>query len=253
MARQWAKQRQIYYGAGVAAFILLILAPVIYNAVHQDPTCFDGKQNQGETAIDKGGPCTLLDENAVQPLSIMWARSFEIRDGVHSAVAYVENTNRGSGINSITYQIKLYSENSLLIAERFGRVSLLPGMVTPILETNIKTGTRKVVRTVFQFLDREVWVKMQNPARDIEVYNEVLTSADVVPTVTAKVVNAGVTTKSNVVFIATVFDTTGNAIATSRTFIERLKPTEERELVFTWPSPFTLPVARIDIVPLMAP
>jgi len=253
MANSWARRRQVYYGLGVAVFIIMIFAPIAYNIIHEEPTCFDGKQNQGETSIDKGGPCKLLDERAVQPLSVMWVRPFKVRDGMYSAVAYIENANKSSGIESITYQLKLYSENSLLIAERFGKVAILPGMVTPILETNINVGNRKVVRAVFQFVNREVWVDMQNPTLGIKVSEERVIDKDTRPTVSANVTNTGVVDKSDVVFIATVFDTAGNAFATSRTYIEKLGAGQTQQVVFTWPEAFTLPVARIDIIPLMAP
>lgn len=243
----------MYYGAGVAAFLLLIFVPIAIVLIHEDPTCFDGKQNQEETGIDKGGPCKLLDEMAQQPLSVLWARAFGVRDGVYSAVAYVENPNPNSGIKSMTYQFKLYSERNILLAERFGRVPILPGKIIPILETNIKTGNRKVVRAFFQFLGREVWIEMYDPTKELEIYDETLSNLDSTPRIDAKIKNAGVGEKNEVVLIATVFDTVGNAFATSRTFVENIKPGEEQPIAFTWPEPFALSAARIDIIPLMVP
>ncbi len=253
MASSWAKRRQIYYGVGVFIFILLIIIPITYAILHESPTCFDGKLNQGETSIDKGGPCTLLDESTLQPLKVLWTRPFKVRDGVYNTVAYIENTNKNSGIESVVYQVKLYGENNFLIAERFGEVPILPSMVIPIIETNIKTGNSNVVRSVFQFVEEEIWVKMDNPTDEIIVANETLTNTDTTPTVRANVKNTSIKNKSQIIFITTIFDTSGNAFASSRTFIESLGPNAERQIVFTWPEPFVLPVARVDIVPLMAP
>ncbi len=249
----WAKQRQMYYGAGVVAFLLLIIVPTTLIILHEDPTCFDGKQNQKETAIDKGGPCKLLNENTLDPLSVEWARSFAVRDGVYNAVAYVENSNPKSGIESMTYQFKLYSERNVLIAERFGRVAVLPGRVMPILEANIGTGNRKVVRTFFQLLDKEIWVQMYDPTSELNITDEVVLDVESKPHVDALITNAGVVEKKDIVLIATVFDSLGNAFATSRTFVENIKPEEVKAISFIWSEPFATTAARIDISPLMVP
>lgn len=244
---------QIYYGAGVAVFLLIIIIPTVFFMVYKEPTCFDGKQNQEETGVDKGGPCKLLDENTLEPLKILWARAFSVREGTYSAVAYIENPNPKSGIESMTYQFKLYNEGNILIAERFGRVPILPGRVMPILEAGINTGKRKVVRAFFQFIDREVWVEMSDPTEELEIYDEAISNTDSAPRIDAKIKNTGVGDKNEIVLIATVFDSVGNAFATSRTFVENIKPEEEKIISFTWPKPFVLEAARIDISPLMVP
>ncbi len=249
----WAKQRQIYYGTGVAVFLLLIIVPILYFTLHKEPTCFDGKQNQGEISPDKGGPCKLLDERVQQPLSVLWTRSFEIRDGVYSALTYIENPNPKSGIELITYQFKLYDEQGVLLAERFGRVPVLPGRVMPILETNIETGNRNVVRTIFQFMDDEVWVEMQDPTKELKLVDSILSNASSQPRIDATLKNTGVGTRGQVVLVATVFDTVGNAFAASRTFVDSIKAGGEKQVAFTWPNPFALPVARIDVSLLMVP
>ncbi len=253
MSNSWAKQRQMYYGIGVAVFLLLIIIPTLYFSLHKEPTCFDGKQNQGEISIDKGGPCKLLDERTQQPLSVLWTRSFEIRDGVYSALTYIENPNPKSGIELMTYQFKLYDERGVLLAERFGRVPILPGRVVPILETNIDVGNRKVVRTIFQFLDDEVWIEMQDPTKELKVVDSMLSNEDTTPRIDATLKNRGVSTKGQVILIATVFDTVGNAFAASRTFVDSIKSGEEKTVTFTWPNSFVLPVARIDVSLLMVP
>ncbi len=249
---EWAKRRQIYYATGVFLLFTAIISPFIWKLIHHKPTCFDGIQNQGETSVDKGGPCKLLDERVQKPLLILWSRAFKIRPGLYSTVAYIENPNPKSGILSIPYHFKLYNSENILIAERFGNVPILPGRVMPILETGIETGNRDVARVTFQFLRKEVWVKMFDESKKIDVYDEVFKPGKI-PRVDAKTKNSDVIPKKNVIFVATLFDEVGNALASSRTYLERMEPDKEYEISFTWPKPFKISPTRIDVQPLIAP
>lgn len=249
----WARKRQLMYGSGVILFFVAIFAPIVFVSVYEPPSCFDGKLNQGETAIDRGGPCQLLDERTLQPHAVLWARSFAVRDGFYNAVAYIENPNQEAGVYDAAYQFKLYDERNILIAERFGRVPIFPGKVFPIFESRIDTGNRVPVRTFFSFVNEFVWERMQDPTLGITILNEKLSDTDTTPRIDAVVRNNTVVPREDVVIIATVFDPAGNAIASSRTFVERIEPNETLPIAFTWPHRFSSSVARIDIVPLALP
>jgi hypothetical protein len=54
-------------------------------------------------------------------------------------------------------------------------------------------------------------------------------------------------------FVAVVFDTAGNAFATSQTALDRLDPGVARTIAFTWPSGWKYVVGRIDILPVSVP
>ncbi len=58
----WASRRRTTYLTGVILFFVVIIGgPVAYLILSVAPTCTDGTQNGGETGIDIGGPCPLLD------------------------------------------------------------------------------------------------------------------------------------------------------------------------------------------------
>lgn len=243
----------MYYAAGVLGVFLLVTIPVVFNALYEPASCFDGKQNQGETAIDRGGPCALLDVSRLEPHAVLWARSFAVRDGFYNAVAYIENPNQNAGVFDAGYQFKLYDSRNVLVAERSGRVPIPPGKVFPIFESRIDTGNRIPVRTIFSFTNTFNWERMRDPVEGIQVSNERLSGQNSAPRLDAELYNTTTIDKQNVVVIATIFDTAGNAIAASRTIVPRLLPNEREAIAFTWPHPFTTPVARIDIVPLAVP
>lgn len=249
----WAKNRQIMYGTGVFLFFFVIIAPIVFFSVYKPPSCFDGKLNQTETAIDRGGPCQLLDTNYVQPHAVLWSRTFPVRDGFYNAVAYIENPNQAAGVYDAAYQFKLYDERNILIAERFGRVPVFPGKVFPIFESRIDTGNRVPVRTFFSFVSDFTWERMEDPTLGISIINEKLSGVETSPRIDAVVRNNTVLAKEDVVIITTLFDPAGNAMASSRTLVERIVPNEEIPIAFTWPHPFSADVARVDIVPLALP
>ncbi|PCI30559.1 hypothetical protein COB52_01525 [Candidatus Kaiserbacteria bacterium] len=250
---QWARRRQTMYAGGIFLFLFFTITPYILITSYDKPTCFDGKKNQGEVSVDLGGPCTLLDESTVIPHTILWARTFEVRDGFYNAVAYIENPNQEAGVKDAVYQFKFYDAQNVIIGERFGRVSVPPGKVFPIFESRIDTGKRIPVRTFFSFVNDFAWEKMQDSARGITINNTRISNANTSPRIDADVRNNLFESRKNIVFIATIFDSNGNAIASSRTLVERLKADEKKTIAFTWPEGFSSDIARIDIVPLAIP
>ncbi|HUO50500.1 MAG TPA: hypothetical protein VMU25_02990, partial [Candidatus Paceibacterota bacterium] len=72
----WAARRRILYIFGVIVFFAIVVGgPIAYHVLTIPLTCHDGIQNQGETSIDHGGPCLMLDENALEPSAVLWTRA----------------------------------------------------------------------------------------------------------------------------------------------------------------------------------
>lgn len=220
---------------------------------YEPATCFDGQQNQGETAPDRSGPCVLLDERALIPHAVQWVRSFSVRDGTWSAVTYVENPNKFAGVVAAPYRFKLYDDRNVLVAEREGSSYIMPGSVTPIYEGGFDTGNRKVSRAHFEFSAPLVWERMRDTSEMIKINGKSLLDAQTAPRVIAIAENTAVTESRDVEFVAVVFDPGGNAIASSRTVVRLLAPEGKENLVFTWPEAFTSPVGRVDVIPRRAP
>ena len=176
-----------------------------------------------------------------------------VREGLYNTVAYIENPNQGAGVYDTAYQFKLYDSKNILIAERYGRTPMFPGKVFPIFESQIDTGNRIPVRTFFTFVSDFTWEKIEDPTIGLEVISERVSNLETSPRVDAKVRNNTIYAKEDIVLVATLFDQTGNAFASSRTIVDRIEPDTELPIAFTWPLPFTADVARVDIVPLAVP
>lgn len=249
----WASRRRTIYLGGVIFFFGLLTGVPLIMWWYEPATCFDGKQNQGETVTDKGGPCKLLDERALIPYALQWSRSFPVRNGLWSATAYIENPNEDGAVISAPYRFKLYDDRNVLVAEKNGTTYLMPGTITAVYEGAIDTGNRKVTRTFFEFTAPLVWERYANAVREITVTDKRVVAPDRSPRVSARIENTSVTDARELFVVAVVFDASGNALASSRTVIPLLESGEQQEVVFTWPTPFIFAPARVDILPLLAP
>ncbi len=254
----WASRRRFAYVAGVFLFFAAIISIPAVILLYKPATCFDGIQNQGETDVDKGGPCVLLDPRMLQPATVLWTRSFRIRangrgGGIYTSVAYIENINKNAGALNVGYHIGLYNDQNVVLDERSGVVSIMPGTITPVFETGIDTGRSMVTHTYFTFTDTPVWQRASNLATALHVDNTQMTNELSAPRLSADVANAAVADITNPSFVAVLFDTAGNAFSASETALSRIAAGEKQSIVFTWPAPFTSTVGQIDILPLLSP
>lgn len=252
----WASRRRTAYLIGVFVFLALIFGVPIYSHFSKPASCSDEKQNQGETAPDKGGPCILLDERALAPASILWARSFLVRPGIYNSVAYIENPNENAGVSALRavhYRFGMYDSRNILVAERTGSTFIMPGSITPVFGPNIETGNREITHTYFEFTEPAVWERSVNKSKAITISNRQVLSNSSESRVTATAENTLVSPISDIAFVAVVFDPGGTARAVSKTTVARLSPGEKKQITFTWPSPFGVKVGRVDIFALLSP
>lgn len=249
----WASRRRTLYILGIGGVLVACVSiPAIF-ILRTPDTCFDKVQNQGETAIDKGGPCKLLDERSLSPHAVLWTRPFYVRDGLYSVAAYIDNPNNGAGVASAPYRFKVYDENNILVAERTGSAFIMPGTITPVFEGQLTTGNRKASRAFFEFLAPLVWVKSTDISHDIVIKNREVVDNTTTPRISARAHNTSVSKARNIAFVAVIFDTAGNAFAASETIVPEIAAGEEENIVFTWPQAFSRPVGHVDITPLRAP
>ena len=251
----WASRRRVIYLTGVILFFTIVIGgPITYKILSIKPTCFDGKQNGGETAPDKGGPCLILDERYITPYAVMWARAFQVRNGSYTAVGYISNPNPDAGVAVAHYRFGLYDSQNILVAERTGTTYIMPGGITPVLVGGIDTGNREVVHTYLEIIDTSLlWKRMSNPASKIKITNQQISDSPVGLRVDARATNSGLDQVRNLNFVATVFDPVGNAFIASGTAVPTLQPDGQIDVSFTWPNAFPAPVGRIDIIPLLPP
>ncbi|MFC1734405.1 hypothetical protein ACFL6I_29215 [candidate division KSB1 bacterium] len=245
----WASKRRALYGSVVITFFVLAVGIPAFFYWYEQPTCFDGVQNQEELGVDQGGPCALLHISQIQDIAILWSRSFEVVPGVYNAVAQVENPNFGAGAIDVLYSFKLFDSSNILVAERKGRTYISPNKVMSVFEGGIETGERVPARTFFEFLEEPEWETVDNLIEGLSVKSRTLSNEETAPRIDVVIENESFKDIYDIEVITTIFNAQDVAIASSRTVIDILPKQSSEPVTFTWPQKFTDPVSRIEIIP----
>ena len=245
----WASRRRTTYISFVVIIALIIIGPIVYFALDEEPTCFDNKQNGDERGIDCGGSCPELCVSQISDPVVIWSRAFKVVDGVYNTVAYVENPNFNAGVEKISYIFKLFDDENILVTERKGSTFITPNNISPIFEGAIQTGQRIPTKAFFEFRSAPTWSDYVDKSSDLSVTDTALLNPDSSPRVDTTLSNTSILDIKNIEVVAILFDARDNAVAVSSTFIDVLPNRSSRDLVFTWPNKFDSTVSRIEILP----
>lgn len=250
----WAARRRllilITLGALVAAFVIIVSIATLYNA----PSCTDGVQNQGESGVDCGSPCTYLCIANEYPPTVLFAKAFTDQStGRTAVVASVENKNTAAAAKNISYRMTLYGANRTLIQTIPGTFDLAPGSTATIFIPGIISGGQAVVST---FLDIDSsslkWFTMKSDPRVIPgVSNIVQNSLANTPRVDATLANGSVVPLTNVRVVVLVRDIGSNVIATSGTLVSLIPAQGSATAMFTWNNAFPVTPASIEVIPII--
>ena len=105
------KLKQFLYGGIYLAVFGLIVWGLLSVFIVKEPTCFDLKQNQGETGVDCGGLCESCELKNIIPLSIKGrVQIFELENGVISLLGRVFNSNKNHD-GEFSYRFILYDRS----------------------------------------------------------------------------------------------------------------------------------------------
>lgn len=249
MTLNWATKRKFIY---TAIAVLIVVVPIgwyVMGRLYQPPTCFDGEQNQGEAGTDCGGPCSRFCAEGNERLEVLWDRSVLFESGAYNAVASVENALDGAGLKRVVYTFRLRDEAGEVIAKREGTTFVNPGENFVLFEPRIQTGYEVPVSTFLTFEEDPDWIRTTENPPKIVVLQRKISDLDTQPRLVATLRNPQLVRVQNINVTAVVYGVKGNVIGVSGTYIEAFPRTSERQVYFTWPSPFAGEVSRIDILP----
>ncbi len=251
----WARKRQLVQLLLVLAVIAVVSIYPLFQLFYTPPSCADGKQNQDEIGVDCGGKCPQLCPSQVAPLSVTWAKAFEVEEGVYDLAALIENKNAGAGVRRLYYTFVVYNKNDARIAEKRGVTYANPNEQLTVFEANVRLPVPPA-RTEVRLHEDITWEKVDRPTRSIIVKNKTLLDPEgSSPRLVATLENTSdIDTQQDIEIIALVRDTKGNVTAVSSTYLQRLAPREEEGIFFTWPAPISkrlegaMCTAPIDVV-----
>lgn len=246
IARPWAFWRRVQYCIGFLLLCLITGVGFYFLFVKHEPTCTDGIQNAEEHGIDCGGACKRICEYEILVPKATWSKSFRVTEGQYNAVAYIENKNTSIGTPRLLYTFKLYDDDGLIIS-RTGETVLPPDSIYPVFEGRIMTGDRIPTKTTIEFAPDITWLPAVTGRDQFELRKRDLTGVDSKPRLVAQMVNTSREEARDIEIIATIFDSQGNALTTSRTVVDRLTGGGSAEAVFTWPEPIAKTLRSCEI------
>lgn len=232
----WTAKKQLIFFVIFALIIAAVLI-LVWLALSK-PSCFDNKQNQDEEGIDCGGPCEpCLGE--IKNLITVWSKPFELESGRYDAAALVENPNLFLALPSLKYKFKLYDSDNILVAVRQGETFINPGEQYVIFETDINTGERVPARAFVEFKENPKWKRIEKEKPRLVVSKKIFINKPPFSRLIAEIDNKTLFALSNISAVAVLYDGEENAIAASATKIDSISGNSSRQLVFTWPKPFS--------------
>ncbi len=238
----WASRRKGIY-LGFIVFFLTAASFFIFSKFwYTAPTCFDKVQNGDEQGIDCGGSCAkICSAGLIRPIVRWDPRLFEVLPGVWSSLVYVENPNVGTSAVYVPYTLTIFDEKNNVLAKREGATVLPNKKVVGVFEGSISITDGYPRRALFEIGDQISWKKVdKNNEEEITITHSPLLRLDSAPRVEARVKNDGIKDVNNIELVAAIFDSKDNAIAASRTYVEKVRRGETTNIYFTWPKPFDL-------------
>lgn len=249
----WAARRRFFILLIIGAIVVAFLATVGIATFYKLPSCTDSKQNQGETGIDCGGPCSYFCAEQKYPPTVLFTKSLQNGPGRTDVIAMVENKNADAAAKNIQYRITLYGDGQSLIQQVVGTLDLPPNASVPVYIPNIASGKQKVVNAFLDIVAPSVqWFFMPTDERIIPtVSNMNQEGATSSPRIEATLANSSVNALTDVRAIVIVHNERGDVIAASATIVPVIPAQGKATATFTWNEAFSSAPASIEIVPIV--
>jgi len=251
----WASRRQFKYIFIILLFVGVIVFIIIYPILFKQATCFDSKQNGTEEGIDCGGSCSIMCQSDISEPVVKWSRAFHVVDNSYNLVAFVENSNRESGVKVASYEFRIYDKNNTLLGRREGTTFIPPNQQFAVFESRFDAGENEIKSVSFEFLSPLVWVKKTTILQTlpISIKNISMDNNENTPTLSATINNNSIYDLPEFDVIAILYDAEGNAINASKTHKPKLLSDNSLPVVFTWPEALSAVPVMQDIMVLINP
>lgn len=256
MAKRDIKRVFIFF---VYLVLLALVLLALYFKLKKDPSCFDGKQNQGEAGVDCGGPCVACSEIIkLEPLeirSVEWVHDTEKK---YDVIASVRNPNDSFGGARFLFRANIVDQESQIIDQsNWTEGYILPGETKYLMLQSFETDAFPVdnisKKVVFEIdTDGIKWERFKNFEEPNLIVNnsryEQIAGAEVgfgraVGTIINKSAVDFEVVKVNVL----LRDDFGNLLATNSQIMNTLRAGEVRDYVIVFPRSFIGSVADVEV------
>lgn len=233
--------KQILYGASYLLFFGLLIFGGYYIWFKPAPTCFDNKQNQGETGVDCGGPCRPCEIKTLSPIQTSWVKYFPAGEQTVLA-AEIKNPNSEWGAAPFSYIFEIYGFDGKQIKTINNKSFIYSAEIKYLVEP-IDTAPKNIKEVKFS-LANPIWfskTEFPEPLTQIrELKTEAAPEKTLGPTVSGFINNKNAFPLPKVRVIAFLFNQNGVQISASKTELENLSAFEERFFKIAFPKNITL-------------
>jgi hypothetical protein len=244
--------KQILFG-GIYLGIFLGIAYLITVKIFFPPTCTDGLRNQGEEAVDCGGPCVPCEVKALRPPAILQAVYFpNPAKNTYDLGAEIKNPNASWGSREIEWQFIFRGEEGTVVDRVSGSTYLLPGETRWVIAPAAYT-LGKVADIDFKIQQEGIeWQKLKPFVQEavLRVLNptwkKLLPPAIGFIEARGEVRNNSSFTLGKVEVNLILLDKAGKVLAIGATVIDDLAAGKTKSFSYTWTSKFSGEIARIE-------
>jgi len=246
----WADRRKHLIEAILIVCALALIAVVAIATFYKAPSCMDGQQNDGEQGVDCGGPCPFACSFPESAPLVRFVRAVYPQPGRTDVIAYIDNSNSNAQLVNAPYAITLYNAHDVVLAHMNGRITIPPSTTYPLYIPGLYNGNQQVTQAFVTFTTSSyIWLRTtQKPL--VPHLATIQTQNSAAPKISATLTNATAQTLHNLTVVATVFNSSNNAIAASQTLVPQLPPQGSAPIIFTWNQAFVDTPARVEILPV---
>jgi len=241
----WAQKRQILVVAILAA-VSISFATILFVVFGTNPaTCFDGEQNGAETGIDCGGGCELVCSADVRPLSVSFAQ-YVVTDGRPDVVAHIINPNKDADAVVVEYSVEVFTAEGDLFAQHNGTLDVPHESRRAVFIPRIASIAPDVARAFLTITKQTFHTAENGPI--LRAKSFAWKNLDTGPVLTATIQGDLEERVRRAPLIVTVFDAKNTVLAVSQTVVDDIKVDEEKEVIFTWNTPFEATPTRVEFL-----
>ena len=237
--------KQLLYGGGFLLIIFGVGFMVYTIGFAPAPSCYDNRQNQGEEAVDCGGPCGPCGIAQAQPLVTRNVSITKAGEGIGVA-AEISNPNVNLGARSFEYTLRLIDDVGGVLAERNGTSYGYAGSVFYVVVPSLPFSIEQVARAEMS-ISNTVWDEQEDFSRPTFEVVESNTTKDNFVYVQGRVKNEESERYENVEVMALLYSNLGQLVGASKTTIAEVEPFGTESFSIPFPQELELYVPSFDV------
>ena len=178
---------------------------------------------------------------------------FKVLRGRYNALAYLESKNENTAVRKVGYRFRFADSNNIYIGKREGETFLPTAGRFAIFEPAIDLGNSMPVYTTFEFTAEPDWVRVpQELVRQvyISVSDIQLEGEGSAPKLFANVRNHSLFKVPSLSVVAILYDSLGNTLTASSTYLDVLPGEASAPGSFTWPESYGGEAAVKELIPM---